>query len=138
MEYFRTDIICVVFLNRFYYLYYRLWDVRCTCKLTSLNTVEEQDGWTRWFLFDTSCVGNHLDAYPLAVLFFERVGPIGTCIFIFLLFFFSFSIFSFSPIYKKIQNSFKFWTDFKWNKFSNSEQISNGTIFQILNIFQMK
>jgi hypothetical protein len=33
---------------------------------------------------------------------------------------------------------FKFWTYFKWNNFSNSEQILNRTNFQILNKIQME
>jgi hypothetical protein len=80
---------------------------------------------------------------PLVMLFFERVSPIRTGV---SLFFFCFRFFFllciFSCLYKnskqfQILNTykFKFWTDFKWNKFSNSEQISNGTNFQILNIF---
>jgi hypothetical protein len=63
---------------------------------------------------------------PLAVLFFERAGPIGTGVFFFLFSFFSSSVFSFSTVYKKFETV------------SNSEQISNGTKFEILNIFQMK
>jgi hypothetical protein len=54
------------------------------------------------------------------VLFFERAGPIGTGVF-----FFS-SVFSFSPVYKKIETV------------SNSEQILNGTKLEILNRFQME
>jgi hypothetical protein len=37
-----------------------------------------------------------------------------------------------------MEQIFKFWTYFKWNNFLNSEQISNGTKFQILNKFQME
>jgi hypothetical protein len=37
-----------------------------------------------------------------------------------------------------MEQFFKFGTDFKWNNFSNSKQISTGTNFKILNRFQME
>jgi hypothetical protein len=79
----------------------------------------------RRFLFDAFCVGTSWRA-PLAVLFFERAGPIGTGIFFFFFFFVFSYVFSFSPVYKKFKTV------------SNSEQISNGTKFEILNRFQME
>jgi hypothetical protein len=65
---------------------------------------------------------------PLDVLFFERASPIGTGAFFFLLFLYSFSIFLFSPVYKKFEIVSK--SEKKFEIVSKSEQISNGFFFK--------